>query len=265
MCAGSLPAPPEGLGRDRVRRGGGHQQALGQPAPLALTRRLDQAVGLQDLQVVVDLLAALADPARQLGGRCGHGQLGQERGADPVQRGGRGGRLLDDLDVEHGRIPALTALFVKGTPPPRLRSSVHVRVRPDRPRDGAPVRLHVDPRLPLQAPRRGRVAADLAEEPGVQHGRAVPLALVAAGHRRRHGLVGLPRGRPGAGPDLDRADGDRRRAGAAGRGGRPAVRLHRDPARVDRRDPDRRRAWPSWPPRWRGRPTPPTTTGTSRP
>ena len=83
------------------------------PPHLRSTRRAHQAVRLQDLQVVVDLLPALAHAPRQLGGRGGLGQLRQQRAAYAVQRGGRGGGLFDDFDIEHEDISALTGLFVK--------------------------------------------------------------------------------------------------------------------------------------------------------
>ncbi len=69
------------------------------------------------------------------------------------------------------------------------------------------------------------------------------------------GSWGLARRRAVPGPDLARADGDRRRPGAAHGGGRPAVRDRRDPARVDRRGASRPRDWRSWPPPSATRPT----------
>ena len=66
--------------------------------------------------------------------------------------------------------------------------------------------------------------------------------LYALGIADRAGLLGAARRRAGAGADLARAVGDRRRAGAADGGRRPAVRDRGHAARVDRRRADRGRA-----------------------
>ena len=77
---------------------------------------------------------------------------------------------------------------------------------------------------------RGRAAA-----PDPHLARPLSLALVHARDRRRDGGLGPARRRAGAGADLARPVGDRRRAGAAHGDRRPAVRPPGHPARVDRR------------------------------
>ena len=67
-------------------------------------------------------------------------------------------------------------------------------LRPDRPAARARHGVHVDRRLPLQAPRRGGVARRRAAAAGAHLARAVPLALVHARDRRGHGVVGPARG-----------------------------------------------------------------------
>jgi hypothetical protein len=59
-------------------------------------------VPLQGPQVVVHLLPGQADAGGEHGRGGGFGQLGQEAGADGVQRHLGRGRVLDDRHLEHG-------------------------------------------------------------------------------------------------------------------------------------------------------------------
>jgi hypothetical protein len=99
---------------DHVRRRGGSHQPLGDVALAALVGQLDQAVPLQGLEVVVHLLPGQPDLSGQHGGRRGpRRQLGQQPGADGVQRDGRGLWVLDHGDVQHGSTLSPKIFFVQ--------------------------------------------------------------------------------------------------------------------------------------------------------
>ena len=82
-----------GVGRDRtqragrhdVRRRGGDEEALLEPAPSAFSGFSHELVLFQRSQVVVHLLPRDADPRREGGGRCRLGQLGER----PLRMGSR--------------------------------------------------------------------------------------------------------------------------------------------------------------------------------
>ena len=80
----------------------------------ALLGQLHQAVGLERLEVVVDLLARDADPGGEPGGGGRDGQFAEQPGPDRIQRGGGCLRALDDLDVLHVATVPLTNILVKG-------------------------------------------------------------------------------------------------------------------------------------------------------
>jgi hypothetical protein len=63
-------------------------------------------VGLERAQVVVDLLPRQPDPLGQDRRGRGLGQLGQEPRSDRIERDGRGGGVLDDVDVERDGLRA---------------------------------------------------------------------------------------------------------------------------------------------------------------
>ena len=91
----------QGGRRDHVGRGGRLEHALGAVALAALFDQLHEAVMLQGPQVVVRLLAGEPDALGKAAGRRGLGQLGEQAGADRVQRGLGGGGIVDDGDVVH--------------------------------------------------------------------------------------------------------------------------------------------------------------------
>jgi hypothetical protein len=82
----------------------------------ALFDHLDEAVGLQRLQVVVDLLPGQADLGGQHGGGGRLAQLGQQPGPDGVQRDLGGGRVLDHCDILHATKIATDKLFCQDSP-----------------------------------------------------------------------------------------------------------------------------------------------------
>ena len=110
-----------GRGRAEGRRGDdvggrrGLQHPLGDAAVPALLGQPHQAVRLERLQVVVDLLARDADPGGEPGGGGRHGQFAEQPGPDRVQSGGGRLRVLDDLDVLHDSTVRLTRNVVKGS------------------------------------------------------------------------------------------------------------------------------------------------------
>ncbi len=69
---------------------------------------------LEGFEVVVDLLAGQAEECAQHGRGLGLGELGEEPGADGLERHFGGGGVVDDGDVQHGNIITPTTLFVKG-------------------------------------------------------------------------------------------------------------------------------------------------------
>ena len=72
-----------------------------------LAGELDEPVELERPEVVVDLLAGDPEAGGQRRRRRRLGQLGEQPGADGVERHDGGGRALDHLDVVHGRIVPL--------------------------------------------------------------------------------------------------------------------------------------------------------------
>ena len=88
-------------GGDHVRQGGRPHDALDHVALAPLLDQLDEPVLLEGAQVVVDLLAGQPEPVPEGGRGAGLGQLGEQPGAHGVERRLRGGRVLDDRDVEH--------------------------------------------------------------------------------------------------------------------------------------------------------------------
>ena len=92
----------QGGGRDHVGRGGRAEHALGAVALAALLDELHQAVALERPQVVVRLLAGQADARGERAGGSGLRELGEQAGADRVERGLGGGGVVDDGDVVHG-------------------------------------------------------------------------------------------------------------------------------------------------------------------
>src|SRR5262249_25821504 len=71
-----------------------------------------QAVRLQRMQMVVDLLPSQADPRGQRRRRGWNGQLGEESTPHGLQGHRRRRRIIDDLDVEHEEMVSLTTFFV---------------------------------------------------------------------------------------------------------------------------------------------------------
>src|SRR5262245_29115417 len=63
--------------------------------------------------MVVDLLPGQADPRGQRRRRGGRGQLGEESTPHRLQGHRRRGRIIDNLDVEHEEMVALTTFVVK--------------------------------------------------------------------------------------------------------------------------------------------------------
>src|SRR5690606_19054157 len=78
--------------------------------------QLDQPVGLERLEVVVDLLTGDTDPGGQPGGGGRDGQLTEQPGPHRVQGGGGRLHALNDLDVLHRATVPLTKSSVKGVP-----------------------------------------------------------------------------------------------------------------------------------------------------
>ena len=103
----------QGGRRDHVGRGRRLEHALGAVALAALLDELHQAVALERPQVVVRLLAGEPDARRERAGGPGLGQLGEQAGADRIQRRLGGGGVVDDGDVVHGRTFSPTTIFVK--------------------------------------------------------------------------------------------------------------------------------------------------------
>ena len=104
--------------RDDVVRGGRLQDPLRDAAVLADLRELEQAVRLERLQVVVDLLAGDAHPGREGSGGARLHELGEQPGAGRVERDRGGRRVLDDLDILHRRHPRLDNLVCQDSLPP---------------------------------------------------------------------------------------------------------------------------------------------------
>lgn len=67
---------------------------------------------LERVQVLVDLLPSQADPRRQRSRRGGRGKLGEESASHRPQGHRRRRRVIDDLDVEHDDMVALTIFLV---------------------------------------------------------------------------------------------------------------------------------------------------------
>src|SRR5258708_13494589 len=63
--------------------------------------------------MVVDLLPSQADPRGQRRRRGGRGQLGEESAPHGLQGHRRRRRIIDNLDVEHEEMVALTTIVVK--------------------------------------------------------------------------------------------------------------------------------------------------------
>ena len=103
----------EGARRNDVGRGRRHEQPFRQPAPLAFLGQPHQPVRLQRVQVVVDFLPSQANPRGQRRRRGGHDELGEESTPRGLQRHRRRCRIIDDLDVEHEGMLALTTFVVK--------------------------------------------------------------------------------------------------------------------------------------------------------
>ena len=104
----------DGRRRHDVRRRRRLQHPLGDAPVPALLGQFHQAVRLERLEVVVDLLAREPHPGGESGGRSGDGQLAEQPGPDRIQRGGGCLRALDDLDVLHDATIPLTRNLVKG-------------------------------------------------------------------------------------------------------------------------------------------------------
>ena len=69
-------------------------------------------MGFEGAQVVVELLARDPEARGERRGRGRAGQLGEEPAPDGVEGDRRGGRIVDDVDVEHGTSLALTNFLV---------------------------------------------------------------------------------------------------------------------------------------------------------
>jgi hypothetical protein len=83
----------------------------------ALLGQLHQAVRLERLEVIVDLLARDADPGGEPGGGGRDGQLDEQPGPDRIERCGGCLRALDDLDVLHIATMPLTTNIVNSPVP----------------------------------------------------------------------------------------------------------------------------------------------------
>ena len=103
----------QGARRNDVGSSRRHEQPFRQPAPLAFLGQPHQPVLLQRVQMVVDLLPGQADPRGQRRRRGGRDQLGEESTPHGLQGHRRRRRIIDDLDVEHGEMVALTTFLVK--------------------------------------------------------------------------------------------------------------------------------------------------------
>ncbi len=103
----------QGARRNDVGSSRRHEQPFRQPAPLAFLGQPHQPVRLQRVQMVVDLLPSQADPRGQRRRRGGRGQLGEESTPHGLQGHRRRRRIIDDLDVEHEEMVALTTIVVK--------------------------------------------------------------------------------------------------------------------------------------------------------
>ena len=116
----------KGLRRNDVGSRGRYEQPFRQPAPLAFLGEPHQPVRLKRVQVVGDFLPSQANPQSQRCRRGGLGKLREESTAHWPQGHGRGGRIIDDEDVEHGGMIALTIIPVKERPytPGVLRSLI---------------------------------------------------------------------------------------------------------------------------------------------
>ena len=68
---------------------------------------------LQGVQMVVDLLPSQADPCGQRRRRGGRDELGEEATPHGLQGHRRRGGIIDDLEVEHEEMLALTTIVVK--------------------------------------------------------------------------------------------------------------------------------------------------------
>ena len=86
---------------DEVARRTTHEP-FGDTAPGAFLGQLDQAMGLQRLQVIVHLLPGRPDRPRNGGGRSGFGQRVEDRGAHRIERGSHGGGVSEHSNIVHG-------------------------------------------------------------------------------------------------------------------------------------------------------------------
>jgi len=104
-----------GIGRGRADGCGGYdvgcgrcpQDPLGDASVPALLDQLHQAVRLERLEVVADLLARETDAHGELCGGARNSQLAQQPGADRIQYGSGRPGVFDDFDVLHATTMAL--------------------------------------------------------------------------------------------------------------------------------------------------------------
>jgi catechol 2,3-dioxygenase-like lactoylglutathione lyase family enzyme len=104
----------ERIWRHHVGGGARHEQAFGQSAPLSLFGQSHQAVRLERIEVVGDLLSRQADPRGQRCRRGGCGQFREESAANGLHGHRRRRRIINDVDIEHAVRVALTIFLVKG-------------------------------------------------------------------------------------------------------------------------------------------------------
>jgi hypothetical protein len=69
-------------------------------------------VRFERTQVIIHLLPRQPHPRGERGGRCRHGQFGQQPAPDRIKRGDGGSGIVDHVDIQHGRKLPLTNVFV---------------------------------------------------------------------------------------------------------------------------------------------------------
>ena len=95
-------------------RGGRLEDPLGDAAVLAHLGELEQAVGLERLEVVVELLAGDPHPGSEGSRGSRLRELGEQPGPRRVERDRGGRRVLDDLHVLHRGHRRLDNLVCQG-------------------------------------------------------------------------------------------------------------------------------------------------------
>jgi len=92
-----------GGGRNDVGGGGGDEDAFGEAAPLAFLGNAYKVVSFEGAEVVVDFLAADAEPGGEAGGGGRFCQFREEAAAHRFECDNGGGGIVDDLYFEEGK------------------------------------------------------------------------------------------------------------------------------------------------------------------